>query len=1093
MAKPKIVEKRAYRSPEQEQLDNLLQLLEKLVRDQANTSAQLELLSQAMARTEDRLDAMRRAPKAVRVFHKRLRRLRDLQTGGGLPRPLRVIRKRLRAMGLLKGMPGLGGDRHDALLASLKSEAPPHLKPFFDPLSRYEAWRHVNKFTDAARDDLLTALAAQPTPRISLITPIHNTPARHLNAMVASVLAQEHPDWELCLADDASTSKETLTALASAARSDPRIKLVRLERNSGISAATNAAAALATGEVLAFLDHDDLITPDCVGELALYYGQNPTVDLAYSDDDKINEDGTHHSPQFKPDWSPVLLLSYMYLSHMFSVRRETFETLGGFRSQFDGAQDYDFALRAAETARAVGHIPKILYHWRVAEGSTAQSGDAKPESFERGRLAVQEALDRRSISARSFHPQWARDARVGMFSLEFPNTGPSVTIVIPTYNKANLLRDCIRSIEKTTYNNYEILIADNGSDDLDTIQFLEKISNRDNISVIRVPRPDNGFNFSKVMNAAVKSATGDFVLLLNNDTKVIAPNWLSQMVGYALMKDVGSVGARLYFEDGTLQHGGIVHGWHEGLVGHAFRGAPPHDWGYMGFIRTAREYSAVTAACLLTRRSTYTELGGLDENKFAIAYNDVDYGFRLVNSNLRNIYCPDAELYHLEGKSRSKRDDPREIYALRDTYRSWVDHGYNPNLSLTDEHFRTEPRRAPKRKSGPVCVAAISHNLNFEGAPNTLFDLLLGLKACGAAIPVVLAPRDGPLRELYEASGIEVRLFTPPPARAAREIYDAAINALADTFIELDVDTVLVNTLPMYFAINAAEEAGLGSVWCQHESEPWNTYFDDQGAYGRVHAYAAFGQAYRVTYVANATLKAWGEVQTRHNAQLIRHAIPPARMSEELMRWSATSARRKLGIRKDEICIILMGTICRRKGQLDLTQAIGLLDLPLPKIKIFIVGHVAEPDYAELIRNSLQALPPALANLVQVTGAVDDMTVYYAAADIAVCCSRIESAPRVIVEAMAFGLPIVTTPVFGILELVDEHVNARFYNPGDVATLARTLQALCQNSDERRQLAANSQDVLRSRPGWEDMILQYRQLLDEAALLRRSKTKGQHQ
>lgn len=1092
MAKPKIAAKRPIRPTEEEQMDNLLHLLGKLTRDQAHTNAQLELLSHAMARTEGRLEAMARPPKVVRVLRKRLRHLQSLTSMAYSLRPVRVVRKHLRTLGLLKSPLTHGSTTHVALLESLRTEAPSHLKPFFEPLSRYEAWRRVNVFTDAARDDLLSALAALPTPRISLVTPVHNTPARHLNEMIASVLAQAHPDWELCLADDASTSRETLAALEAAVRSDPRIKLVRLKRNGGISAATNAAAKLATGEVLAFLDHDDILTPDCVGELALCYGQNPEADIVYSDDDKINEDGTHHSPQFKPEWSPVLLLSYMYLSHMFSVRRKLFETLGGFRSGFDGSQDYDFALRAAENARAVRHIPKILYHWRVAAGSTAQSGDAKPDSFERGRLAVQEALDRRGISARSTHPQWAMDACVGMFSLKFPNTGPRVSIIIPTYNKAGLLSDCIQSIAVTTYDNYEIIIVDNGSDELNAIEFLAEIEKTPNISVLRIPRSEGGFNFAHIMNTAVEDAGGDFVLLLNNDTKVISPDWLSQMVGYGLMEGVGSVGARLYFEDGTLQHGGIVHGWHEGLVGHAFRGAPPHDWGYMGFIRTAREYSAVTAACLLTRRSTYREMGGLDADKFAVAYNDVDYGFRLVLSGLSNIYCPAAELYHLEGKSRGKRDNPRELTALRDTYRTWIDHGYNPNLSLSDEHFRTEPRRAPRRRPGPVRVAAVSHNLNLEGAPNTLFDLMVGLKSCGGADPVVLSPHHGPLRELYEDSGIKVIQFTPP-GKAAPESYDVGLNTLADIFAELDVDVVVVNTLPMYYAVNAAERAGIPSIWCQHESEPWTTYFDDQGAYGRLHAYAAFAQAYRVTYVATATLQDWRGVQTRHNAQIIRHAVPPERMEAEVCRWSASAARRRLGIRKSETCVILMGTICRRKGQLDLAQALGRLGQPIPKIKVFIVGHIAEPDYADSIRSSLATLPPALAAAVELTGAVDDMTLYYAAADIAVCCSRVESAPRVIVEAMAFGLPIVTTPVFGIPELVDENVNALFYNTGDIAALANTIQELCQKPLLRQTLAAQSRDVLHSRPGWDDMIRQYRQLLDEAALLKRTMIKGQIQ
>ncbi|NSX34131.1 glycosyltransferase [Brevundimonas vesicularis] len=1002
-------------------------------------------------------------------------------------RPARVVRKRLRKIGLWPAKPLQGFARSRSWPEILKA-GPDHLRQYLLPISPYAAWIESNRLTIAAELDLRARLIEQEPelPRISIITPTFNTSAHHLRAMVSSVQAQIYSNWELCIADDASTSQETLQTIRDIASRDARISVTYLPQNLGISEATNAAVRTATGEVIAFIDHDDLITRDCLGEIALYYADNKSADVVYSDDDKINDEGHRYHPQFKPDWSPVLLLSFMYMSHLLTVRRKLYNELGGFRSQFDGAQDYDFALRAAEKARHVGHVPRILYHWRATEGSTAVSGDAKPESFEAGRRAVQEALDRRGISARATHPQWAMDAKVGMFSVEFPDSGPKVSIIIPTRNNVKLLESCLTSIlGKTTYSNYEILIADDDSDDAESIAYLNYIDTLENVRVCHITRKTDGFNFSSIVNQAAEFASGEYILLLNNDTAVIDGRWISQMVGYGSMDRVAAVGARLYFEDGSLQHAGIVSGYNEGLVGHAFRGLEPHDWGYMGLARTAREYSAVTAACMLTPTDLFKQVNGFNINDFAVAYNDVDYCLRLVGDGYSCIYCPDAELFHFEGKSRSNFDNPSEIINLRSAYGGHSDPWYNRNLSLDNEKFEISTRRVPANRAHGIRVAAVSHNLNLEGAPNTLFDLIVGLKRLGIINPTLLSPRDGPLRARYEAEGIVVLIIDLPHVGVAAASYEKGVSELAHFLTALDVQVVVANTLPMFSLINAANRAGLGAIWCQHESEPWDTYFDGENPTVRAWAYSAFGQAYRVTYVANATRLAWAPVQTRSNAQVIRHGIPAERLNEEVARWSRSNARELLGVKKDELVIILMGTVCRRKGQLDLIESLERLEPALlHRLRVYIVGHPAESDYAAAIRDGIGRLPLRDQNRIVVTGGVDDMTLYYAAADISVCTSRIESAPRVIVESMAFGLPILTTPVFGIPELVDQDVNALFYSPGDSVALARLITQLSYEPALRAQLAAASRPGLNARPGYDDMIQQYASLIQEAAMLK---------
>lgn len=967
--------------------------------------------------------------------------------------------------------------------------APDELAVYFKKCSAYDSWIAVNQLTDTAVQDINQRLAAREGSlcTISLICPVYNTPAELLKELVESVIVQIYPNWELCLANDASPDAHVEPLLKELLALDPRIRVSQMKKNGGISLATNHAVDMARGEIIAFLDHDDLITPDCLAEIALYYAEHQEADIVYSDDDKIDLERKRFAPQFKPDWSPTLLLSYMYFGHIFTVRKSLFLELGGFRKEFDGSQDYDFALRATEKARHVGHIPKILYHWRVVPGSTACSGDAKPASLEAGRKAVEEALVRRGIKAsRVIHPEWAQAGKVGMFSINFPDKGPLVTIIIPTFNQIDLLKTCVESLSKTTYANYKVLVIDNASDDKNTLRYLDKIRHKRNHAVVTIQNRDGNFSFAHLMNEAVKKTSSEYVLLLNNDTKLINPQWLSQMVGYAQMDGVGSVGARLYFEDQTIQHAGIIHGYHRGLVGHAFRGKPPHDWGYMGFIRTAREYSALTAACLLTPRALFEQLGGFDEKDFAVAYNDVDYGYRLVNAGYRNIYCPEAELFHFEGKTRGFSDNPREVRAYRERYNDWYDRWYNPNLTLDNEAFEPWAVRLPAHNRKKLHLVAVSHNLNFEGAPAVLQDLIIGLVHKQAVTATVISPCDGPLREAYESAGIPVRISIDPQAGVTdAAIFLEALQHINQELSALGADVVIANTLATFWAITAACNAGIPAVWCQHESEPWQNYYDYLSPALRPYAYASFARAYRVTYVADATRQAWKDVETRANFQVIPYAIPPERLSHETGQWERETARKQLGIEADQLALVLVGTLCRRKNQQDLIEAFMKLPEAIQnRLKVFIVGAEGEPEYAKKLKASLNQLPEETRNKVVFTGPVNGASQYFSAGDLFFCTSLIESAPRVIIEAMAFGLPIVTTPVFGIPEIVRENINAVFYNPGDTNRLTEIIQQLVEDQTQRDTLAGNSRAVLDSLPSFDNMLSSYELVLQQAAMLR---------
>jgi GT2 family glycosyltransferase len=956
-----------------------------------------------------------------------------------------------------------------------------------EKLPAYEAWLAVNRFSLRDAEDLEANLAAAAgkgeLPLISLITPVYNTDETLFEEMIDSVLAQIYPNWELCLVDDASPAPHVAAMIERALARDLRIRASRLPENGGISTATNAAVEMARGEFVAFLDHDDLITPDCLGAFALLFAGDPTLDMAYSDDDKIDVAGRRYAPQFKPGWSPVLLLTFMYLSHMFVVRRSIFRELGGFRKPFDGSQDYDFALRAAEVARNVGHIPRILYHWRAVEGSTALSAEGKPASMEAGRRAVAEALERRGCAeATAIHPDWAKTAKVGMFEIAFPDDGPSVCLIIPTKNGLDLLSRCIASLERTSYRNFEVMIVDNDSDDPATLDYLARIKGTANIRVERIGNEGRRFSYARVNNAAARRADTDYLLFLNNDTEVIAPGWLSQMMGYARMEGVGAVGARLYFGDGTIQHAGITHGHNEGLAGHAFRNFPPHDWGVLGLIRASRECAGVTAACMVTGRELFESLGGFDEQLFAVSYNDADYCYRLVERGLSCIYAAHAELFHYEGKTRGFNEDPRERLNYRQRWGAMIDRWYNPNLSLEDESYTPAPVRAAARKERPVRVLGITHNLNNEGAPTTFLDLFIGLKEAGHIEPVIVSPAEGPLRAAYEAAGIKViiahSLFH---GVKDRDTLEAALGGVAMTFHALEADVVVANTLQTFWAVLGARQAGLPALWCQHESEDWTTYYDFLPEDSRPLAYQAFTYAYRVLYVSDATRRAWRALETRGNFELIRHGIPPERLSAEVKRWPREMVRTALGVPEDHLCLTIVGTVCRRKGQLDLVEAVALLPQALQqKICIFIAGHTAEPDYARQIALAARKVPGMR---TVITGRFDDAFVYYAMSDIAICTSRFESAPRVLVEAMACGLPIITTPVFGIPEMVRREVNALFYEPGDVTALALAIERLAIDTEVRAKFAENSPLVLASQPAFPEMVEGYERVIRQAANL----------
>lgn len=527
-------------------------------------------------------------------------------------------------------------------------------------------------------------------PTISVLLPVYDIEARYLAQAIDSVRAQVYPDWELCIADDASSEPHVRPLLERCARLDPRIRVVFRERRGHIAEASNSALALATGEFVAQLDHDDLLAPHALFEAARLIGTQPDVDYIYSDEDKVDLLNIHRDPFFKPDWSPDTLLTKMYTCHLGVYRRTLVESVGGFRPAFDGAEDYDLVLRLTERTDRIAHIPDVLYHWRLHPQSAATGArGVKRWAHAAAQRALSEALLRRGERATVV----PLPGSPGFFRIRHAiDSIDRVSIVVPTRDQPALLDRCLLSIfESTTYPDFEVIVVDNGSVDPVTACTLRRWRTREPRRV-RALRVDAPFNFAALCNAGAAASTGRYLLFLNDDTHVISPDWLESMVEQGQRARIGAVGAQLLYPDRTLQHAGIVLGI-GGTAGHPHRGMPASAAGYVGRLSTTANVAAVTGACLMCRRETFDAIGGFDE-AFDAAYNDVDLCLRMLERGFRHVYLPHVQLYHLESQSwrRVPQRDREALQAraserLRRKWGRYVkrDPYYSPHLARHDE------------------------------------------------------------------------------------------------------------------------------------------------------------------------------------------------------------------------------------------------------------------------------------------------------------------------------------------------------------------------------------------------------------------------
>ena len=908
------------------------------------------------------------------------------------------------------------------------------------------------------------------TPKVSIITPTYNTPIQQLRTTLESVGDQLYGNWELCVCDDASDDAvwELLTAYE---RKDARIKLARMKGNSGTAKASNEALKLATGEFVALLDHDDVLTRDALYEFVRAINTEPAADVIYSDEDKITEDGRYHDPFFKPDWSPELLRTIPYISHLTVIRRSLIENAGGFREEFRDTPDYDLQLRTTDLARKVVHIPRVLYHWRAA--STSVSNPENRTKFER---LYKENLAELQLFATSKKMGPAETwTHPNTFHIAYTIKGkPRVTIVILTYDKVDLLRNCLKSIEKSSYPHKEIIIVTNNVDKRSEMWgHLRTLPHK-------VITFEAEFNWSAMNNRAAEVASGDYLLFLNDDTEVKNSDWIERLLEYAQQPDVGAVGCRLILPHGRCQHAGVTSD-PVYIARHQFKDVAGD--GYYSMTVLSREVSAVTGACMITRTQVFQQLHGFD-TALRHLYNDIDYCWRLRDLGYRIIYAATVTLLHHEGGSRYGKvrqrknryhNDPSEMQDIQHMFRRWRgkmlngDPYFNYNLSnvgidlfLMRKSFY--PAQQPTSPSGAILL--LSHNLNLEGSTLGLFNIGRYLREIGYVVTVV-SPHDGKLRRRYVENGISVLIIPDLGHLCSRG--DEDLRAFMASY-----DLIFANTILMFFVIPFVRARSYPAmpriVWLIRESPEIDAFCREMRTGTNTLTYC-FANADKVVFLCQATLDLYAQFNTKGNFQVINDSVD----WDEYQKLAKSPG---LHLDKSFFNVLTVGTIYPGKGQDSLIEAaLDLLARKEQNFKFYIVGKVGNEEFFKKLRSLVASRQ--LNDRIIFTGQLNRREVisYYTECQAFVLPSRRESFPTSVVEAMAAGKPIIATRVFGIMEQLQHNYSGLLIEPGDKTSLVESLLRLYNDPALAATLGENARREFISRFTLRAMTEKYQQLV----------------
>ncbi len=933
----------------------------------------------------------------------------------------------------------------------------------------YDLWAHHNRLTPRLLNFLKSEgqkISARG-PKFSIVVPTYNTPANFLDELIDCVHAQVYTNWELCFADDASPQPHVAKRLAAAAKQDPRIKYVIREKNGHISAATNSALDLATGDYIAFLDHDDLLPADALLHVAEAILAHPSADLLYTDEDKIDATGRRYDAQLKGAWSPEMAITHNYIHHLTVIRRSVVERAGRLRLGYEGAQDIDLLLRCFELIenQNVLHVPFVCYHWRAHEESTASKGDQKGYLFDAARRGIADAVQRRGLRAEVFLPQLMKDYALSLHQLKWDPSllaENNVTIVIPTRDRAELLSACVASLDRTVnWDHVRLIIVDDGSTDPAALTLLAHLESRPYCRIIRnrernqagstsdKTTADTAFNYSRLVNLGSAAAETPLVLHLNNDIEAREPGWLEDLVGWMSVPGVGVVGARLIHPDDSLNHAGIWIAPNGGLAHGMFVGLPKDDLGYLFLPHAARNVSAVTGACLITRTDLYKQLGGFDEADFQVAYNDVDYCLRAAAAGFRTVYTPQSTLVHLGSASRGNSYTEKEHLAFVRRYPNYRDPYISEIAQFASPSFRLNPYdHRFSRRPLKLRIGIVTHNLRLEGAPLFILEYARHFAKQQGWEVRVFSPMEGPLRKSFEEAGLSVEVLDLDPLLKAEtaDTFRRETEKLAALPAWKEIDLLIGNTMLSYWVVPLAQKLNFPAALYIHESNAPRRFFSEHNlASPEVIPLIedAMRDATRVVFIAEATRKIFADLNAHDNFRLINSWIDVERIERFMAQNSKEALRRKYGIPPNATVIVNVGSVCQRKGQHIYIRAIDhLLKQHGPELAQhgpleFIMVGAREGLYLDTIKQDIELLGITNTRLVPETFDVYD---WYRVADIFCCTSFEESFPRVLLEAATFRLPVVSTNVNGIPEMFVNDDEAYLIGAGDYHKLAATLK-----------------------------------------------------
>ena len=893
---------------------------------------------------------------------------------------------------------------------------------------------------DALEKQRHESSAWERRPKISLLIPLVDPPANFLNELFASIVEQSYDNWEACVVDAGSKNRETVELLRRWAKTDSRIRVQRLQANLGISENTNHALQAATGDFLALVDHDDVLAPFALYELVSAIRARPTADIFYSDEDRLRESRERANPFFKPEWSPELLYSFMYVGHLTAYRRELALALGGFRKQFDLSQDYDFALRATERAREVVHIPHVLYHWR--EHATSGASGGKPEARKTNIAALADAVKRRGFDAEVLEYPTANRVR-----MRLPKAIP-VSVVIPT-DSLSRAEKCAREFPAATdYQDAEFIIVTN-TELIEQLQTLaEPLSSKARFVAFDAP-----FNFSAKCNAGANAASGERIIFLNDDVEAGQRDWIENIIEPLENPEVGAVAPKLLYTTGRIQHAGLVTGV-RGLVGTALHQWPGDSVDYTNFAQSMRNASALSAACLAMRRADFLSLGGFDEINTPIAHSDLDLCFKVREAGMRCVYTPFASMTHhghvsigVEKQASKPHIDKSSIFLLQ----RWAaftcsDPYYTTNMRDwlyrdSPEPIRMFARRNSRGTNSRRDVLLISHDLSLSGAPIMVSHLAKWCKAQGLFV-VVMSPVDGPLRETFVQADVPV--IVDPLLATGYEAFTKFGRQLpikshrSFTKFARDFDCIVASTIFAAPLIRDARAESIPHVWWIHEGLVGDHFLKKYSVLP-----AVFGLADLIVLPDKFSRSVYQAFTTRP-IRVLPYGIP------DVNQESATGRETREG----RLRFLLLGTIEHRKGQKVLMEA--LRHLPpdvLDRSEFLIVGR---PQDAKLAAEVRAAAESSSHLRFRETVTHTDALALIREAHVMVCASWDETGPLTLIEAMAMGKAILGTKVGVVGEKLVAEEDALFVEPGDTVGLATAIERLVRDPKLLRKLATNA-------------------------------------